>query len=52
MLIDKHLLEVHSGIDRPNEVVAVGDLELTMPGLEVDGIGTVNIPLSELRPVP
>ncbi len=45
--MDEHLLEALAGIDRPGDVVAAGDWELTMPGLEVEGLGTVGLPLSK-----
>ena len=47
--MDEHLLEALAAVDRPGDVVAAGDWELTMPGLEVEGLGTVGLPLSKTQ---
>ena len=39
------LLDALSQVDRPGEVCTWGDRPLTMPGLEVDGLGAVRLPL-------
>ena len=47
--MNEHLLEALAGIDRPGDVFAAGDRAPTMPGLEVEGIGTVGLPLSKTQ---
>ena len=47
--MDEHLLDALAAIDRPGDVVAVGNRELTMPGLEVEGLGTVGLPLPKAQ---
>ncbi len=39
------LLDVLGQVDRPGEVCTWGDRPLTMPGLEVNGLGPVRLPL-------
>jgi hypothetical protein len=39
------LLDALSRVDRPGEVCTWGDQPLTMPGLEVSGLGAVRLPL-------
>ncbi|MDE0405096.1 MAG: 2OG-Fe(II) oxygenase [Nitrospira sp.] len=36
-------------VDRPGDVSAAGDLPMTMPGLEVEGVGTLRLPLAEIQ---
>ena len=43
------LLEVLGEVDRPGKVCAAGDRPLTMPGLEVDGLGAVRLPLGKTQ---
>ena len=45
--MDEHLLEALAGIDRPGDIFAAGDRAAAMPGLEVEGLGTVGLPLSK-----
>ncbi len=45
--MDKDLLEAIAGIDRPGNIFAAGDRVPTMPGLDVEGIGKVGLPLSK-----
>ena len=47
--MDEHLLEALAAIDRPGDVVAAGDRDLTMPGLEVEGLGAVGLPLPKAQ---
>ena len=47
--MDEHLLEALAAVDRPGDVVAAGNRELTMPGLEVEGLGTVGLPLPKAQ---
>ena len=47
--MDEHLLEALAAIDRPGDVAAAGDWALAMPGLEVEGLGTVGLPLTKTR---
>lgn len=46
---DSHakLIEVLHEVDRPCRVCAAGDRPLTMPGLEVNGLGVVRLPLGD-----
>jgi len=43
------LLEVLNEVDRPGEVCTAGDRPLTMPGLEIDGLGAVRLPLGKTQ---
>lgn len=43
------LIQALAKVDRPGEVSAAGDLPLTMPGLEVEGVGTLRLPLAETQ---
>ena len=47
--MDEHLLKALAGIDRPGDVFAAGDRAPAMPGLEVEGLGTVGLPLSKAQ---
>ena len=47
--MDQHLVEALDAIDRPGDVAAAGDRELTMPGLEVEGLGAVGLPLPKAQ---
>ena len=47
--MNEHLLEALAGIDRPGDIFAAGDRVPAMPGLEVEGIGTVGLPLSKAQ---
>ena len=47
--MNEHLLEALAEVDRPGDVFAAGDLPPAMPGLEVEGIGTVGLPLSKTQ---
>ena len=47
--MNEHLLEALAGIDRPGDVFAAGDRAPAMPGLEVEGLGTVGLPLSKTQ---
>ena len=47
--MDEHLLEALAGIDRPGDVFAAGDRAPVMPGLEVEGLGTVGLPLPKAQ---
>ena len=40
------LLDALTKIDRPHDFCISGDLPMTMPGLEVDGLGPVGLPLN------
>lgn len=44
-----NLIRALAKVDRPGEVCAAGDLPLTMPGLEVEGVGTLRLPLAETQ---
>ena len=50
-LVDQ-LLEAISKVDRSGTVCTGGDLPLVMPGLEVDGLGTVGLPLGKTQSWP
>lgn len=39
------LLKALAKVDRPSEVFASGDLPLTLPGLVVEGVGLLRLPL-------
>ena len=41
----KDLLDAIGKVDRPGAVCTSGDLPLTMPGLTVDGVGLIGLPL-------
>ena len=47
--MDQHLVEALDAIDRPGDVAAAGDRELTMPGLEVEGLGAIGLPLPKAQ---
>ena len=47
--MDEHLLEALAEVDRPGDVFAAGDRAPAMPGLEVEGLGTVGLPLSKTQ---
>ena len=42
-------IRVLAKVDRPGEVCVAGDLPLTMPGLEVEGLCTLRLPLAEAQ---
>ena len=43
------LIQTLAKVDRPGDVCVAGDLPLTMPGLVVDGLGTLRLPLGETQ---
>lgn len=43
------LIQALVRVDRPGDVVAAGDLPLTMPGLEVEGVGILRLPLAKTQ---
>lgn len=43
------LLTALNKVDRPGEVCASGDLPLVLPGLEVEGVGTIRFPLGKTQ---
>jgi hypothetical protein len=43
------LLKAISRVDRPGAVCAGGDLPLTMPGLQVDGLEPIGLPLGKTQ---
>ena len=43
------LLKALGEVDRPSTVCTSGDIPLTMPGLEVDGLGALSSPLSKTQ---
>lgn len=45
----QRLLEAMNQIDRPGSICTSRDLPVTMPGLEVKGIGAIRLPLGELQ---
>ena len=47
--MDEHLLQALAAIDRPGDVVAAGNRDLTMPGLEIEGLGAVGLPLPKAQ---
>ena len=47
--MDEHLLDALAEIDRPGDIFAAGDRVPVMPGLEVEGLGTVGLPLSKAQ---
>lgn len=44
-----NLIEALSAVDRPGEVCIGGDRPMTMPGLEVEGLGAVRLPLGKAQ---
>ncbi len=47
--IQDKLLETLEEVDRPGDVCTSGDCPLVMPGLEVDGLGAVGLPLTKTQ---
>jgi predicted 2-oxoglutarate/Fe(II)-dependent dioxygenase YbiX len=47
--LHESLLDALHAVDRPGEVCMSGDLPLTMPGLEVEGVGPVRLPLGKTQ---
>ncbi len=45
--IQERLLEILRKVDRPGSICVSRDLPVTMPGLEVDGLGAIRLPLGE-----
>ena len=45
--IPERLLEILRKVDRPGSICISRDLPVTMPGLEVDGLGAIRLPLGE-----
>lgn len=45
--IHDELLKVLETVDRPSVVCTSGDIPLTMPGLKVDGLGELSLPLGK-----
>ena len=43
------LIQTLAKVDRPGDVCIAGDLPLTMPGLVVDGLGILRLPLGETQ---
>ena len=43
------LIQTLAKVDRPGDVCVEGDLPLTMPGLVVDGLGILRLPLGETQ---
>lgn len=43
----KALIQALAKVDRPGDICTAGDLPLTMPGLEVEGLGLLRLPLAE-----
>jgi hypothetical protein len=41
------LIQALAKVDRPGDICTAGDLPLTMPGLEVEGLGLLRLPLAE-----
>lgn len=41
------LIQALAKVDRPGDICSAGDLPLTMPGLEVEGLGLLRLPLAE-----
>jgi hypothetical protein len=41
------LIQALPKVDRPGDICSAGDLPLTMPGLEVEGLGLLRLPLAE-----
>ena len=49
LTLDGQLLEAISKVDRPGTFCTGGDLPLVMPGLEVEGVGPVRLPLGKTQ---
>ncbi len=49
LTIHERLLETIGRVDRPGTFCTSGDLPLVMPGLEVDGLGPVRLPLGKTQ---
>ncbi len=49
MALREKLLKAIEKVDRPGSFSASGDLPLTMPGLEVDGVGAIRLPLGKTQ---
>jgi len=47
LTIHDELLKALETVDRPGVVCTSGDMPLTMPGLKVDGLGTLSLPVSK-----
>ena len=49
--LDLHdeLLKALGKVDRPSAVCTSGDMPLTMPGLEIDGVGVLSLPLGKTQ---
>ena len=45
----ENLLKAIAKVDRPGSFTTSGDLPLTMPGLEVEGIGAIRLPLGKTQ---
>lgn len=45
--MQKALIQALARVDRPGDICTAGDLPLTMPGLEVGGLGLLRLPLAE-----
>jgi hypothetical protein len=45
----ENLLKVIERVDRPGSFSTSGDLPLTMPGLEVEGVGAIRLPLGKTQ---
>jgi hypothetical protein len=43
----RELLEVLGGVNRPGSFCSSGNRPVTLPGLEVENIGTIGLPLTE-----
>jgi hypothetical protein len=43
------LLAAFGEVDRPSAVCTSGDMPLTMPGLKVDGLGLLSLPLDKTQ---
>lgn len=49
MHLRSEILEIFSKVDRPGEICAHGDLPLVMPGLWVNELGDVSLPLGDAQ---
>ena len=49
LTIHERLREAIGRVDRPDTFCTNGDLPLVMPGLEVDGVGAVGLPLGKTQ---
>ncbi|MCA9322796.1 MAG: hypothetical protein KDB53_18790, partial [Planctomycetes bacterium] len=47
--VRRALLATLADVDRPNEVFSAGDRTVELPGLEVDGVGPVGLPLVRVQ---